>query len=486
MTARLSLRDKAPLSSGGVHERITAAGPRSSASRRWFQAAWRLVRRAAGWVPFTGSGLASVTALYWTVRHYAVPRHDLIVLGLCSASLTVVGLCALCVLITAARLRFRRDEVDTSDYVLETGTTFQSGYRLSRLAWNPLVSIEWTWHSPGAAHCRMSYRDGAFYETVTAYERGTADRIVRAWTIRDCFGWTSIRFERSVAVAVMILPHGGRTDVRRFLRQSAAGDQLADHQGRPEGDFIEMRRYVPGDPLKLVLWKQFARTNELLVRAPERSLSTASKTLIYLASAAGDEPAAGICRSLLVGQDPSMQFVFCTDIDQPATSELSTAIRQLVATAKRRSQGGTGLTTALASPAQHRFESCILFLPPSAGPWLDHVCENLARFPGRSTAVVGVDGLGDAEVSQRRWWLIDEKLRGSQVASREAAHVCRRLLDLGVDVWLADRRSGRLSSGREFVDSADDSMSTSRTCPAKHRGTEKSLDSDGRYDSFDA
>ena len=53
----------------------------------------------------------------------------------------------------------------------------------------------------------------------------------------------------------------------------ASGDAVSHPAGRQEGELIEMRRYGPGDPLRHVLWKTYARTRRLLVRMHERAIS---------------------------------------------------------------------------------------------------------------------------------------------------------------------------------------------------------------------
>ncbi len=62
------------------------------------------------------------------------------------------------------------------------------------------------------------------------------------------------------------LPIAGRPDLF---------GQASVHQMGPEGDFYSLRDYLPGDPLKAIHWKQFARQGILCVRENERPSSPA-------------------------------------------------------------------------------------------------------------------------------------------------------------------------------------------------------------------
>ena len=156
---------------------------------------------------------------------------------------------------------------------------------------------------------------------MTADGRAFAAEIVRRFVITDNFGLARIRFQRRTLVDVKILPHRGEFKPGQFnAQQYVAGDQISHPDGPPDGDRIEMRRYVPGDPIKLVLWKVFARTGQLLVRTPERAVNISQKTMLHLISCDGDEPAAGICRGWLEGNSVGIDLLFGSDGDGPPTA----------------------------------------------------------------------------------------------------------------------------------------------------------------------
>ncbi len=84
----------------------------------------------------------------------------------------------------------------------------------------------------------------------------------------------------------------GKAAVSRLplSEQFRPGEGIGNPLGPAHGDPVDIRRYVPGDPLKLVNWKIFARLGELTVRTPERPVSPFITTLAYLVAARGMMP----------------------------------------------------------------------------------------------------------------------------------------------------------------------------------------------------
>ena len=62
------------------------------------------------------------------------------------------------------------------------------------------------------------------------------------------------------------------------LSSLASGDAAPHPMGLEDGDRLELRRYMPGDPARFIHWKVLSRTRRLMVRTPERALSLARRT----------------------------------------------------------------------------------------------------------------------------------------------------------------------------------------------------------------
>ena len=251
------------------------------------------------------------------------------------------------------------------------------------------------------------------------------------------------------------------------VRQQISGELLSHPDGKPLGDLLEMRRYAPGDPLKLVLWKLYARSGQLLVRTPERAISTDCKTVHYLVAAEGDEPAAGICRAALLNHQAT-GVLFGTDGDEPPTSDTEDAVAQLARSSAARREGGTGLTRALAAGAKQNGRACVLYVPPRPGAWLERVSDALAMFSGKRTAVIGIDGPPAATSCKPSWidWLVDSGGKG-QLRDGDVQEICRLLgaaalrsgsstAQRGAAIrrrrWFNAQPSGLFSSCMELVD----------------------------------
>src|SRR4029077_19754465 len=97
-------------------------------------------------------------------------------------------------------------------------------------------------------------------------DRALAAEVVRSIRVSDVFGMARVIFRRRMVMDVRIEWHCGAVKPQQLFSQTNSGDAFSHPDGKPEGDLIEMRRYVPGDPLKLVLWKLYARSGQLLVR----------------------------------------------------------------------------------------------------------------------------------------------------------------------------------------------------------------------------
>src|SRR5207302_1043248 len=89
--------------------------------------------------------------------------------------------------------------------------------------------------------------------------------------------------------------------------------EMEHPRGKPDGELIEMRSYAPGDPMRMILWKVYARTGQLLVREPERAVARCQKSLVYFVAGSGDSASAGVARTALETGLFGPDFVFGAD-----------------------------------------------------------------------------------------------------------------------------------------------------------------------------
>ena len=120
--------------------------------------------------------------------------------------------------------------------------------------------------------------------------------IVRRIEISDAFGLAKVALRATEERAVRSLPSVGALKQMSVVRSIASGEDMPFPGGQPEGERADLRRYVPGDPVRFVLWKVFAKSRQLVVRTPEQAISPARQTYAYVVAAEADEPAAGTAR----------------------------------------------------------------------------------------------------------------------------------------------------------------------------------------------
>src|SRR5262249_49341160 len=153
--------------------------------------------------------------------------------------------------------------------VLECGAAGRSGFSISSLWYIPLVSVSWSWIEPAGSVSIARVRR-RLHEIVTPARRGWHETIVRRVEVRDAFGLVKIAFRIRQERVVRTWPSSGALRPVELLRSVATGDDVPHPAGRPAGDRIDLRRYAPGDPMRLILWKVYARTRQTVVRTPER------------------------------------------------------------------------------------------------------------------------------------------------------------------------------------------------------------------------
>lgn len=422
-----------------TYERATAAGAVAT-----LLSVGRLCLAVVGWIPITPLAAGGLVA-GWFLWDFAGQHGDHVLWGAIAIGLGLIGLSSVVVLVMGLILQLR-PQTAGGPVSAQTGMPLRSGFELGIAGWNPLVRIEISWQRPVAGAAEIRYQRGVFFEEVVPSERALVSQVERQYVVRDVFGLARVRFRRRSPLDLKIQPHCGRAQQCDFIKQQVSGDIVSHPQGKPEGDLLEMRRYTPGDPLKLVLWKLYARSGQLLVRTPERAISTNRNTMVYLASAKGDEPAAGVCRAALLGPTGSGRL-FGTDGNQPPTSNTDEALDQVARSSAARREGGAGLARLLATGTRQNCRSCVLFVPPQPGPWLDRVTAALAAFTGTCTAVIGIDGSAGEAGPAQHWsrWLLDSG-PSEQATAAQLQETRRQLESAGAKVLVIDRLTGTLQA----------------------------------------
>lgn len=416
----------------------------------------RASRRALDWVPLTPLGLLAGVGAAAALRWLAYRELDLVVLVVGYGALGVVGASVVLVAASAAglelwlRTRGRRDpsRSEPRSARAETDRPARTGFSLPSLAWLPLLQLRWTWVQPPDARVqprRVTW--GRLHEEVTLARRGTVRRVQRRIELGDAFGFARMAIRHHEDRTLDVLPHTGA--LRRLpVRSSfAGGDERPHPMGLDDGDRVELRRYVPGDPARFIHWKVFGRTRRLMVRVPERALSHARRIVAYMVAGPHDEASAGAARAAI--EEGALGSEWRFSADGARGHEASTpdeAVALLLRSREASAEQGAGELASFVERAERSGPAAVVvFAPAAEGPWTERVTSLARRHAGGVRVVIGVDGL--APQPERRWWerLVLQRTDALDATPAEPVDRITRTLAAGrCEVVVVDRVSGRV------------------------------------------
>lgn len=407
---------------------------------------YRLVRRAIDILPLTGRGLVAGLLCGLALKRWAFGELDLVLFVIGVAGLVLLGLAILLTCGAALFLSRKARSEERALLRLEAGYPVATGFRVPALDRLPLVQIRWQWLRPEGVEVTPRWRDRELVEEVTAAHRGRTSGIVRRMVVEDAFGLTRLAWRREDPMPTLTLPDVGALRRSAAVPSFAAAEGIHHPAGAPEGDRMEIRRYVPGDSTRHILWKTYARVRELNVRLPERSVDQARRMVAYLVAAEDDEAAAAVARVALEQGALGDHWTFGADGTEEPAVRLEDA---LVAIARSGSidpetlTPGAGLSTFLGRVGGVGEAHCVIFAPARPGPWLDGTLAAARAFRGAVTFLLGTDGVDRGAVEP--WWrrLLLEPPPREGVPAEALNTTLRTLVSSGVAARVVDRRSGR-------------------------------------------
>ncbi|MBQ9242027.1 MAG: DUF58 domain-containing protein [Proteobacteria bacterium] len=255
----------------------------------------------------------------------------------------------------------------------EVGGRLASPYRIFYPFFMPFISTEI--ELLNTSFERRNARKGVWAgETLHPTGRGRFSQLSRKVTVRDIFGMTEISFTLSQPVSLVIQPAKGQFELIS-LQTRASGDGYSHPEGDPRGELVEMRRYQAGDPLRLVLWKVFARSRKLVVRAPEPAIVEEQDVFVYFISGDQDENSATLARSFLssLGREESKDMYFAADGARRLVSDEHEGMSDLIDSAAHRSEGGQGLNEIAPLVKPSAMAHCFILVPNKPGPWVEQI-----------------------------------------------------------------------------------------------------------------
>ncbi|MBI5493846.1 MAG: DUF58 domain-containing protein [Deltaproteobacteria bacterium] len=415
----------------------------------------RGVRAAAGRVrrafPLTALGMAVLAVTAAAYAGFARPRVDYVIQLVCLLALALVALAVLGVVPAAVRvlvLARRAGAAAGAFQVMEARQGFASLLRLPARVL-PRVEVRWRWVEPRGFRVEAAVAGPWLEERAFATARADVETVVREWSVEDAFGLARVSFRTRQRATVRVLPWRGALHLAPLLQALSRGEDLPHPAGSPTGDRADMRRYSPGDPLRLLLWKIYARTGELMVRTPEQSISPRLRVAAYLVAADGDEPPAGAARLALESGVLGDGWLFSADGAAEPASVLDDAlalVARSVGFRNRPAGEATGLSTFVAAAAARGQRQLLVFVPARPGPWLVQVAVAVRRWQGPVTCCVAADGVAGQVARAARWLRLpaDAEADGLFPATADRlGEVCDTLRRAGAGVVALDRAQGR-------------------------------------------
>jgi hypothetical protein len=407
--------------------------------------AWGVLRRALDKFPPTLLGLLFGAAASVALLDYGLGRLDVVLL-VCGA--LALGLCALMLILvvaTALTLFLRLRRLAPAEAVrAEAGYPRRTAFAVSSLRFVPLVRCRWSWVAPAEAEVAAIPQGARQAEELTPTARWRTETIERRIVVEDVLGLMRIGWRHVQGAPMCVLPHVGQFRQMPVIRALAGGEDQPLPLGDPVGDRVDYRRYGPGDPLKMILWKTFARTRQVMVRTPERAIAPTQRTVVYLVAAPWDEPAAAAARVAVEMGILGVNGRFGTDGQAAAgTGDADVALEWIAASAAARDRAGADLEPFLRDAERLGRVRGIVFVPAAPGPWLDRVAGVVAGRRRMLDVVVATDGVA----LQPRSWLrrLLWQREGAPALARTALDdTIHRLLRAGVEPIIVERHTGKV------------------------------------------
>lgn len=412
--------------------------------------------RARELIPLTNLGLLVLAGCALAFEYFALPKLDYVVrlVSLLGMALVAVAMVAVIIGAILVHRTVKKKLTHAPKTISFEAKHPYAGMSMPSWRFLPLIEVSWTLIEPEDFDIELVKERAELREMFTTSSRNAATRLERRFVIEDGFGLARIVLRRKEDVALRVLPWVGELEHAPMLRSLAGGDDLPHPLGELTGDRVDMRRYVAGDPLKLALWKIYARTGVLMVRTPERAIAPSVRVAAYLPAAIGDEPPAAAARVAVENNLLGEGWVFSADGANRSADDVESAFSLIAASRSARGteQGdAAGLARFLESTAEREAMRVILFVPARTGPWIDRTVAAVKKLGATVSVLIVTDGVDEEVVKEKpmdRFLKIPEAPvphADSRTTSAELATVARAFLALGsgAQVMALDRTSGR-------------------------------------------
>ncbi len=414
-----------------------------------------LVRRLLALFPLTLQGLITLLLTAYALRVYGYGAMDLVVFSLAICALAILIFSLFCSVISGVfiqrriRSSLKQQENAIEPIKVEAGYPNETGFILPALNYFPLVKLSWKIIYPDHVETRVRVSQGGILvEEMVPDKRCKTEHITRLFTVSDVLGFCRYSWREQQHISCTALPRANTVKPLPLLRSLTAEDGIPNPSGDPDGDRMEIRRYVPGDSVRNIMWKVYARSRQLNVRLAEKSVFHSNRTIAYLLSSDNDEAAAAVARVALESGALGDDWAFSADGSQSPAQTLPAALDAIAKSRAIETKFSYGLDNFITLAAGQAGAHCIVFAAAEFAPWFEHLKTTLSRFPGRFSLVLATDGFKDAQQTKLWQRLLLQEEASSPVDRDSAgsrAELLKLLTDLGQLVEstvVVDRKTG--------------------------------------------
>ena len=394
--------------------------------------------------PLTFAGVFLGAVLYVTSEYLGEDEKDYIARNAVDAMALIGAASGISTLLASGAilvLMGRMNSVPQSGN-WETGERHSTGFSLPSLAWWPFAQMSLRWTLASAEVDLVPTRQG-MEEWVRFTERGRHQVVERSITVRGLFGLFAVTLRKTFRCQYRVTPTRSLLSVTPEFMM-ADGDGLGHPEGDPVGDLVETRRYAPGDPIRLVLWKAYARSRRLLVRDHESAVSVLPSATAYFLSGPDDEPSATTARTILESGVLGDDLSFGADGTPSVSRNSAGALEAIIESIHHRESGGRGLAAFIDSVERTKLRRCLLFVPSVSGPWLDTLRAVIPKMPGQP--VIFVTMAGTLKPARKRFSVFGKT---PKVANGDFETLYRTLEEMGGTIQVVHHEEGRTLSSDE-------------------------------------
>lgn len=363
-----------------------------------------LLRRLAALFPFTLQGIVTLALTAYVLNIYGYGAMDLVVFSLAVCALAILVFSLFCCVISGFFIqRHIRESLNqlsgsTEPIELEAGYPNETGFQLPALNYFPLVKLSWHIIYPDFVETRIRIStEGQLHEEIVPEKRCKTERITREFTVSDVLGFCRYSWRQNQQISCTALPRTNTVKHLPLLRSLTAEDGIPNPSGDPDGDRMEIRPYVPGDAVRNIMWKVYARNRQLNVRLAEKSVFHSNRTVAYLLSSDNDEAAAAVARIALETGALGDDWIFSADGSELPVDTLPNALDAIAKSRAINTRHSYGLDEFLLQPATQAGVHCVVFAVAEFAPWFDCLKNTINRFPTRFSLVLATDGFSDAQ-----------------------------------------------------------------------------------------